>query len=56
VEEGRTVYLNLRKTLAFVLPVNGGASMTILLGAILATPLPVTALQVLWLNMVPDYP
>ena len=52
VEEGRTVYLNLRKTLAFVLPVNGGASMTILLGAVLDTPLPVTALQVLWLNMI----
>jgi magnesium-transporting ATPase (P-type) len=52
VEEGRTVYLNLRKTLAFVLPVNGGASMTILLSAIIATPLPVTALQVLWLNMI----
>jgi calcium-translocating P-type ATPase len=52
VEEGRTVYLNLRKTLAFVLPVNGGASMTILLGTLLGTPLPVTALQVLWLNMI----
>ena len=52
VEEGRTVYLNLRKTLAFVLPVNGGASMTILLGAVLGTALPVTALQVLWLNMI----
>jgi cation-transporting ATPase F len=52
VEEGRSVYLNLRKTLAFVLPVNGGASMTILLGAVLGTPLPVTALQVLWLNMI----
>lgn len=52
VEEGRTVYLNLRKTLAFVLPVNGGASMTILLGGVLGTPLPVTALQVLWLNMI----
>ncbi|KMM16676.1 HAD-IC family P-type ATPase, partial [Synechococcus sp. GFB01] len=52
VEEGRTVILNLRKTLAFVLPVNGGASMTILLGAVLDTPLPVTALQVLWLNMI----
>jgi len=52
VEEGRTVYLNLRKTLAFVLPVNGGASMTILLGAVLGTDLPVTALQVLWLNMI----
>ncbi|MFQ6537662.1 MULTISPECIES: cation-translocating P-type ATPase [Aphanothece] len=52
VEEGRGVYLNLRKTLAFVLPVNGGASMTILLGALLGLELPVTALQVLWLNMV----
>ena len=52
VEEGRAVYLNLRKALAFVLPVNGGASMTILLGAVLDLELPVTALQVLWLNMV----
>jgi magnesium-transporting ATPase (P-type) len=52
VEEGRTVYLNLRKTLAFVLPVNGGASMTILLSAVLGAPLPITALQVLWLNMI----
>ena len=52
VEEGRAVYLNLRKILAFVLPVNGGASMTILLGALLGLDLPVTALQVLWLNMV----
>jgi cation-transporting P-type ATPase F len=52
VEEGRAVYLNLRKALAFVLPVNGGASMTILLAALLGLELPVTALQVLWLNMV----
>ncbi|QPN71269.1 HAD-IC family P-type ATPase [Synechococcus sp. CBW1108] len=52
VEEGRAVYLNLHKALAFVLPVNGGASMTILLGAVLGLELPVTALQVLWLNMV----
>jgi calcium-translocating P-type ATPase len=52
VEEGRTVYLNLRKTLAFVLPVNGGASMTILLSSVLGAPLPITALQVLWLNMI----
>jgi len=52
VEEGRGVYLTLRKTLAFVLPVNGGASMTILMGALLGTALPVSALQVLWLNMI----
>jgi len=52
VEEGRAVYLNLRRTLAFLLPVNGGASMTILFGVLLGVELPVTALQVLWLNMV----
>jgi len=52
VEEGRGVYLNLRKTLAFILPVNGGASITILLAAVLGLELPVTALQVLWLNMI----
>ena len=34
VEEGRTVYQNLRKAIAFLLPVNGGESMTILLSAL----------------------
>ncbi|QPN67685.1 HAD-IC family P-type ATPase [Synechococcus sp. CBW1006] len=52
VEEGRAIALNLRKTLAFVLPVNGGASMTILFAALFGLELPVTALQVLWLNMI----
>ncbi|MEB3211002.1 MAG: HAD-IC family P-type ATPase, partial [Leptolyngbyaceae bacterium] len=52
VEEGRTVYQNLRKAIAFLLPVNGGESMTILLSALLARTLPILSLQVLWLNMI----
>jgi cation-transporting P-type ATPase F len=52
VEEGRTVYRNLLKAIAFILPVNGGESMTILLSVLLARELPILALQVLWLNMV----
>lgn len=52
VEEGRTVYQNLRKAIAFILPVNGGESMTILISALLVRDLPILALQVLWLNMV----
>lgn len=39
VEEGRTVYQNLRKAIAFLLPVNGGESMTILISALLARDL-----------------
>jgi cation-transporting ATPase F len=52
VEEGRTVYQNLQKAIAFILPVNGGESMTILISAMLARVLPILSLQVLWLNMV----
>lgn len=52
VEEGRTVYRNLLKAIAFILPVNGGESMTILISVLLARILPILSLQVLWLNMV----
>lgn len=52
VEEGRTVYQNLRKAIAFLLPVNGGESMTILISVLLAKDLPILSLQVLWLNMI----
>ncbi|MCF2972382.1 HAD-IC family P-type ATPase [Synechococcus sp. Nb3U1] len=52
VEEGRTVYNNLLKAIAFILPVNGGESMTILLSVLLGRELPILAIQVLWLNMI----
>jgi cation-transporting ATPase F len=52
VEEGRTVYRNLLKAIAFILPVNGGESMTILISVLFARELPILSLQVLWLNMV----
>ncbi len=52
VEEGRTVYLNLLKATAFILPVNGGEAMTVLMGILLGTALPILPVQILWLNMV----
>jgi cation-transporting ATPase F len=52
VEQGRTVYRNLLKAIAFILPVNGGESMTILISILFARALPILSLQVLWLNMV----
>ncbi|MBN3909254.1 MAG: HAD-IC family P-type ATPase [Nostoc sp. NMS1] len=51
VEEGRAVYKNLLKAICFILPVNGGESMTILISTLLARDLPILSLQVLWLNM-----
>ena len=35
----------------FILPVNGGESMTILISVLLERELPILSLQVLWLNM-----
>ena len=52
VEEGRAVYRNLRKAIAFMLPINVGESMTILIGILLSTVLPILPIQILWLNMV----
>ena len=52
VEEGRTVYDNLKKTITFLLPVNGGESLSLLLAVLLGVALPILPVQVLWVNMV----
>jgi len=52
VEEGRAVYDNLKKTILFILPTNGAEAFTILAAILLGTALPITPLQILWINMV----
>ena len=52
VEEGRTVYDNLRKTITFLLPINGGESLSLLVAIVLGLNLPIAPAQILWVNMV----
>ena len=52
VQEGRTVYDNLKKTVTFLLPVNGGESLSLLVAVLLGTALPIAPAQILWVNMV----
>ncbi|NBB82215.1 MAG: HAD-IC family P-type ATPase, partial [Alphaproteobacteria bacterium] len=52
VEEGRTVYDNIKKAILFILPTNGGQAFIILLAVALGLVLPITPLQILWVNMV----
>lgn len=52
VEEGRTVYDNLKKAILFILPTNGGEAFSVMLAIILGLQLPLTPVQVLWVNMV----
>jgi magnesium-transporting ATPase (P-type) len=53
IEEGRTVYDNIRKAILFILPTNGGEALVIL-GAILLGfhQFPLTPVQILWVNMI----
>lgn len=52
VEEGRTVYDNLKKSILFILPTNGGEAMVLLVAIALGLTLPITPLQILWVNMI----
>ncbi|HET7832960.1 MAG TPA: HAD-IC family P-type ATPase [Gallionella sp.] len=52
VEEGRTVYDNLKKSIVFTLPTNGGEAMVIVAAILLGLTLPITPAQILWVNMV----
>lgn len=52
VEEGRTIYDNIKKTILFILPTNGGQALTVLAAIMLGMALPVTPVQILWVNMV----
>lgn len=51
VEEGRSVYDNVVKFIAWTLPTNLGEGLLVLVAILLATPLPLTPVQILWVNM-----
>ena len=52
VEEGRTIYDNLRKTLLFMLPTNGAEALVVTIGILVGSVLPITPVLILWVNMV----
>jgi len=52
VEEGRTIYDNIKKAIAFILPTNFGEALIIVAAISLGQLLPITPVQVLWVNMI----
>jgi magnesium-transporting ATPase (P-type) len=51
VEEGRSVFDNLVKFITWTLPTNVGEGLVILLAVFLGVALPITPVQILWINM-----
>lgn len=52
VEEGRTVYDNIKKAIVFIMPTNGGEAGMVLFAILFGMTLPITPVQILWVNMV----
>jgi magnesium-transporting ATPase (P-type) len=51
VEEGRGIYDNLVKFIAWTLPTNGGEGVVLLAAVLFGTALPVLPVQLLWVNL-----
>lgn len=54
VEEGRIIFNNTRKTTYYLLTTNFAEIITLLTAVIISLPTPLTAIQILWLNLVTD--
>ena len=52
VKEGRTVYNNIEKAILFTLPTNVAQALVIMVAIFLGFTAPITAPQILWVNMV----
>jgi magnesium-transporting ATPase (P-type) len=51
VEEGRTVFDNLRKFIVWTIPTNIGEGMVLVIAVIMGGALPILPVQILWINM-----
>ncbi len=54
VEQGRIIYSNIRKFVFFLLSSNVAEIMIIFLATLAGLPAPLTAIQLLWLNLITD--
>jgi Ca2+-transporting ATPase len=54
IEQGRVIYANIRKFVFFLLSSNVAEIMIIFLATLAGLPMPLTAIQLLWLNLLTD--
>ena len=54
VEEGRRIYDNIRKFVKYTMTSNAGEIWTLVLSSLLALPIPLLPIHLLWINLVTD--
>jgi len=54
VEQGRNIFRNIQKAILFLLSCNLGEITALFIGILLGWPAPLTAVQILWVNLITD--
>lgn len=54
IEEGRKIFDNIKKFVEYLLSSNTGEVLALFAGILLGWPLPLTALMILWINLITD--
>ncbi|MBL7050926.1 calcium-translocating P-type ATPase, SERCA-type [Candidatus Woesearchaeota archaeon] len=54
IKEGRGIYINIKKFVNYLLSSNLGEILIIFIASLLGWPLPLLALQILWINLITD--
>jgi Ca2+-transporting ATPase len=54
VQEGRRIYDNIRRFVRYLLTTNSGEVLVMFLASVLALPVPLLPVQILWINLVTD--
>lgn len=56
IEVGREIYANIRKFVRFLLSANAGEVLLVFFMAMIGLPIPLTPVEILWINLVTDGP
>lgn len=54
MEEGRSIYVNIKKSILFLLSSNFGEIITMFIAVLLRLPTPLKACHILWINLITD--
>lgn len=54
VEQGRIIFANITRVVVYLVAANAAEFITVFLGILLGMPVPLTATQILWVNLVSD--
>lgn len=54
VEEGRNIFVNLKKTIVFLLASNAAEVLVLFIATLLGLPTPLIAIHLLWINLITD--